>query len=186
MLGSLFFMVSPAVASSLFAEGAHAEEGLWHKARSSMLIISALLAPSMLFFLLAGHYVMAVFGPAYPQHGGTLLLLLIISAVPDAITNVYVSVLRVRRRLGDAAVLNLGMAALTLALAWVLLPSMGIAGAGAAWLIAQTAGSVGVAAHIWLTVQRRPAMPPASARDQARTEQTELAPALPSARKDGV
>lgn len=156
MLGSLFFMVSPAVASSLFAEGSHVAEGLWRKARASTLIIGALLAPAMAVFLVGGRYILGAFGAGYPQHGRLLLTLLIISAVPDAITNVYVSVLRVRRRLGDAALLNLGMAALTLAMAWLLLPLVGIAGAGWAWLAAQSVGSVAVAAHIVFVLRRQP------------------------------
>lgn len=151
MLGGLFFMVSPSVASSLFAEGSHAAGDILHKARSSAGIIAALLVPVMLLFLLGGRTIMAVFGPAYPRHGLFLLTLLTVSAVPDAVTNIYVSVLRVQRRLRLAACLNLGMAALTLALAWVLLPSCGIAGAGWAWLCAQTAGSVVVAGRLAVT-----------------------------------
>jgi len=62
--------------------------------------------------------------------------------VPDAITNIYVSVLRVQRRLRFAALLQLSMAALTWVLAWIWLPVLGIAGVGWAWLIAQVAGSL--------------------------------------------
>jgi O-antigen/teichoic acid export membrane protein len=80
-----------------------------------------------------------------------LLSLLIISAIPDAITNIYVSVLRVRRKLYEAALLNTGMAATTLILAWILLPRLGIAGAGWAWLLAQCAGSLGVLVHGQIT-----------------------------------
>jgi O-antigen/teichoic acid export membrane protein len=147
-LAGLFFMVSPSVAASLAAEGSHARPDLWRTARSSILIIAALLGPVMLLFLLGGHAIMAAFGPRYARHGLTLLVILTVSAVPDAITNVYVAVLRVQQRLRHAALLNLGMAALTLALAWVLLPQLGIAGAGLAWLSAQVAGSIAMALHV--------------------------------------
>ena len=142
MLGSLFFMVSPAVATSLFSEGSHTASDISRKARTSLMIIGILLGPILLVFLLGGRYIMSFFGPSYPQHGLLLLMLLAISAVPDAITNIYVSLLRVRRRLRFATVLNLSMAAITLALAWILLPTLGIAGAGWAWLIAQSTGSL--------------------------------------------
>ena len=151
MLGSLFFMVSPAVAMSLFAEGSYGVDGLLRKVRSSALIIGALLGPAMLTFFLGGRYILWPFGPNYVQHGLLLLTILIVSAVPDAITNIYVSVLRVRRRLRRAAMFNLSMAALTLVLAWVLLPMVGIAGAGWAWLIAQTVGSTVVGMHVLAT-----------------------------------
>jgi O-antigen/teichoic acid export membrane protein len=147
-LAGLSLMVSPAVAASLAAEGSHARHDLLRTTRSSILLIAALLGPALLLFLGGGHYIMVSFGPGYARHGQLLLLLLVISAVPDAITNVYVAVLRVKQRLRHAALLNLGMAALTLGLAWVLLPQLGIAGAGLAWLSAQVAGSIAVALHI--------------------------------------
>lgn len=148
-LGGLFFMVSPAVAASLFAEGSYlGASDLGGKVRSSLLLIGALLVPVMLVFLLGGGYIMAMFGPSYPRHGLLLLMILTVSAIPDAITNVFVSVLRVRRLLPHAAALNVGMALLTLVLAFILLPPLGIAGAGWAWLIAQTAGSLVVLATV--------------------------------------
>jgi O-antigen/teichoic acid export membrane protein len=147
-LAGLLFMVSPSVAASLAAEGSHARRDLWRMARSSTLLIAAVLGPAMLLFVVGGRYIMAPFGPGYARHGQFLLLLLVISAVPDAITNVYVAVLRVQQRLRHAALLNLGMAVFTLGLAWVLLPQLGIAGAGLAWLSAQVAGSIAIALHV--------------------------------------
>jgi O-antigen/teichoic acid export membrane protein len=143
-LGSLFFMVSPAVATSLFAEGSHEASTIMRKARSSALIIGILLVPAMVVFFVGGSRILAVFGPSFPKHGLLLLYLLILSAVPDAITNIAVSVLRVRQRLSSAAFLNIGMAVLALVLAWLWLPMLGIAGAGWAWLAAQSAGTLAI------------------------------------------
>ena len=151
MLGGLFFMVSPAVAMALFSEGSHAAGDIMRKTRASIMIIGMLLGPILLVFLLGGPFILSLFGPSYAQHGLLLLMFLMISAVPDAITNIYISVLRVWGRLRSAAVLNLGMAALTLALAWILLPRLGIAGAGLAWLIAQSVGSLTVGADILIS-----------------------------------
>lgn len=161
MLGGFFFTLETSVASSLFAEGAHGED-IGRKVRTSALTIGALLIPAMILFLVAGRYLLGVFGPTYREHGTVLLTLLIAAAIPDGITNVYVSILRVRCRLREAAVLNLGMAVLTLALAWPLLPLLGIEGAGWAWLIAQTVGSCAVAIHALITVPLRPDAAPAS------------------------
>jgi hypothetical protein len=94
---------------------------------------------------------MLLFGPSYPEHGFTLLMILAISAVPDAITNIYVSVLRVRGRLRFAAVINLTMAVITLGLGWILLPILGIAGGGWAWLIAQSTGSLMVGVDLLIS-----------------------------------
>jgi O-antigen/teichoic acid export membrane protein len=135
-------MMSSAVAVALFAEGSHATHDVLYKARSSAIFISILLVPAMLTVFLGGRYILLLFGPTYAQYGLPLLMIFIITAVPDAITNIYVSVLRVQRRLRQAALLNLGMASLTLTLAWVLLPILGTAGAAWAFLIAQVAGSL--------------------------------------------
>ena len=142
MMGSLFFTISPAVATSLFSEGVHEASGVMHKVRNSSILITALLVPILLVFLLSGSFVLSLFGPSYAQRGLPLLLILMSSTIPDAITNIYVSLLRVQRRLRRAAMLNLGMATLTLAIAWILLPKLGIVGAGWAWLIAQSTGSL--------------------------------------------
>ncbi len=65
--------------------------------------------------------------------------LIVLSAVPDAITNIYVVTLRVRHRLARAARLNLGMGLGSIAILRVLLPSLGIIAVGWAWLGMQIA-----------------------------------------------
>ena len=142
MVGTFFFMISSAVATALFAEGSHATDNVLHKTHSSVVIISILLVPAMLAVFLGGRSIMLLFGPDYARQGLPLLTIFAIAAVPDAITNIYVSVLRVQRRLRRAMLLNLGMASLTLILSWVLLPILGIVGAGWAFLAAQIAGSL--------------------------------------------
>jgi len=150
MLCNVLFMVSPAVAGALFAEGSHAGESLYQKARSSALLIAALLAVPMVVLLLGGSFILGLFGSAYAQNSHALLVLLAVSAVPDAVTNIYTSVLRVERRFGAAATLNMGMGLGAIVLAWWLLPLVGVAGAGLAWLSVQVAGSVAVAIDLRL------------------------------------
>ena len=148
MTGGLFFMISTAVSMSLFAEGATAPNSMASKIRSSTLIIASLMSVAMLAVFIGRHFILSLFGASYAQHGELLLTILIVSAIPDAITNIYVAWLRVRRPLRYAAMLSLGMAFLTLALAWILLPVQGIAGAAWGWLLAEIAGSVLVGVHL--------------------------------------
>ncbi|HUY79933.1 MAG TPA: DapH/DapD/GlmU-related protein [Ktedonobacterales bacterium] len=147
MVGSLFFMISSSVATALFAEGSHERGALRRKARSSALLILALLGPMMLAFLFGGHYILALFGANYAHYGEPLLLLLVCSAIFDAITNIAVSMFRVQHKLYYAGTLNLGMATVTLALAWVLLPRLGLVGAGWAWLLGEAVGAVAVGVY---------------------------------------
>ena len=164
MVASVFFMVSPAVATALFAEGAHTRKHLARRVGLSMALIAVLLGMIAIGFIIAGYRVLAVFGPAYAAASGPLLLPLAIASVPDAITNLYVSVQRIHRHLGRAAVLNIGMGVLAVVLAWFLVPQIGIAGAGWAWLAAQTAGTVFALAAILIgRLVRRPSTAAAAA-----------------------
>jgi O-antigen/teichoic acid export membrane protein len=141
-VGGGFFIISAAVALSLFAEGSHAAEHFGRAVRKTVIVIAALLAPAMMACLFAGNQILGLFGPNYAEKGYPLLVLLIVSAIPDAITNVYVIILRVQQRLRFAAGLTLGMATITIVGTIVLAEPLGITGAGVAWLAAQSSGSV--------------------------------------------
>lgn len=149
-VGALFFTISLAVATSLLAEGSHSSDYIRSKVYSSMLIIGVLYGLALPAVLLGGNFILSLFGRAYAFYGLPLLLLLLAAAVPAAITNIYVTLLRLRRRLGTGAALSVGIGMLTLVLSWELLPRVGIAGAGLGWLIAQTAGMLVVGAHTTL------------------------------------
>ena len=153
MLGALFGMVSVAVAQSLFAEGAHAETHLLENMTRSMLLIVVLLAPLMILYFLFGGVILSVFGKEYPAHSLELLYVLTVATVPDAITSVYISALRVQKRLREAAFLNSLMAFIVLAFSWFLLPTMGITAVGWGWLVSQSVGTSIVAVDFLITRQ---------------------------------
>jgi O-antigen/teichoic acid export membrane protein len=154
MVGSVFFIISPAVAWALLAEGSHERDQLPRAARTAALTIGGLLVPLIGVFYIAAGPLLHMFGGQYAAHGGTLLRLLILSAVPDAITNLYVSIRRVQGHVWNGAALNIAMAMTTLGLAWALLPTSGIAGAGWGWLLAQSLGAVFACGHL-LVLRRR-------------------------------
>ena len=126
MLGGMFLMVSAAVASALFAEGSYSRQELAQRVGMSAILIIVLLGVASAAFALVGRDILALFGPAYAEQGVPLLVLVIISALPDAVTNIYISILRIQRRLSYAAFFNLGMAVIAVALAWFLVPLLGI------------------------------------------------------------
>ena len=78
--------------------------------RSSVKLIAVLLVPAIVFCAIAGKSILGILGHEYAVHGFALLIIMVIAAVPDAVTNVYVAVLRVRHRLRFAACLTNGMA----------------------------------------------------------------------------
>jgi len=95
---------------------------------------------------LGGKLILALFGQDYVEHGLLLLLFLTLSAVPDAITNIAVAVLRVTDRMWMALLLNGGMLVACVGAAWVVLPVTGIVGAGLCWLATQSVGALWVVA----------------------------------------
>jgi O-antigen/teichoic acid export membrane protein len=142
-----FFVVSVAIATSLFAEISHDHSSTLKSTRRSVKLIAALLIPGIAFFAIAGREVLGILGPRY-EDGYALLMILVAASIPDAVTNVYVSVLRAQRRFHIATLLTCGMAAIAIALTVVLLPPFGIIGAGIAWGISQLAGCVLVACDV--------------------------------------
>ena len=109
MLGSVFFIISPAVSAGLFVEGAANPSDIPHLARKCVLVVAGLLALPMIVYLAGGQLILGLFGADYVTHGYSLLLLLTASAIPDAITNIAVAVLRVTGRMRAALALNGGM-----------------------------------------------------------------------------
>jgi Na+-driven multidrug efflux pump len=85
---------------------------------------------------------LSAFGHAYSDHAVGLLRLAALASIPDAVTNVYVGVLRVEARLTAAASLNLGIGIGTLIISWFLLPVIGISAVGWAFLAMQLCGCV--------------------------------------------
>jgi O-antigen/teichoic acid export membrane protein len=149
LVGGIFFMISSAVGSSLFAEGSHRPENVRAQFLSSARLTATLLAPAMVFIFITGGWILRLFGAEYANHGRDLLLILTLSAVPDAITNLYVAVLRVRRRLRAAAGLATGMAFVAVAGAWLMAPRHGLTGVGVAWIVSQVVGSLWVGWDAW-------------------------------------
>jgi O-antigen/teichoic acid export membrane protein len=142
MMGAIFFTVSPSVSTALFAEGVRARTDLRSTVAKALRVISVALVPAMIIGIIAGKFVLGLFGAPYAAAGYGLLVLLAISALPDAVSNVAVAVLRVTHRLSYSAALNIGIFVATLVGAWLLMPVMGILGVGVAWLGVQTLGAI--------------------------------------------
>lgn len=142
MVAGVFLIISPALSVSLFAECAHSPNELDEKARSALVIMGAILIPCIVGVLALGGLLLSAFGPAYEHHALGLLRIVLFASIPDAVTNVYVAVLRVRGRLAAAAGLNIGMGVGTVALSWLLLPALGISAVGWAFLAMQLCGCV--------------------------------------------
>ena len=155
MMAGIFLIVSPAVSLSLFAEGAHSPHELLGKARTALGVIGAIIVPCLVGIFLVGGTLLSAFGPAYERHGVGLLRIVLVASIPDAITNVYVALLRVQGRLAVGATLNVSMGIGVLAFSWLFLPTLGISAVGWAFLVMQLCGCVFVTVDLLLTSRAR-------------------------------
>jgi O-antigen/teichoic acid export membrane protein len=145
LVSGILLTVSSAVAGNLLADLSYGEEAMGEMIRRAARLIAVLLLPPALILAVFGRQILGVFGATYAIHSYGLLLLFVIVAIPDAVTNVYVTVLRVRGLPQRAAVLNAVIAVVALAGGWWLMGPLGVAGAAWAWALAQTIGCCFVA-----------------------------------------
>ena len=151
LVSGILLTVSTAVAGNLLADLSYGEEAMGDLIRRASRLIAVLLLPPALVLAVFGRQILRVFGTTYAAHSYGLLLLFVIVAIPDAVTNVYVTVLRVRGVPQRAAVLNIVMAVAALAGGWWLMGPLGVAGAAWAWALAQGIGCCLVAVDSQLT-----------------------------------
>jgi O-antigen/teichoic acid export membrane protein len=140
MLASALFFIAPAISNALFAEGAHAPERLGEDLRRAIRYILLLAGPPAAVLLVAGPLILEVFGQTYSEEGSTLLVILVGAAAFDSVLQLALAVLRVRHRLHEAAIATWLTLAIAIASSWLLLPPLGIDGAGLGWALGKVAG----------------------------------------------
>lgn len=131
------YLLSRGMGTSLLAESVRRPEHLvahvLRVLRHSALFLCAVTA----VLVAAAPQILALFGPAYAAEGSTALRLLALSALPNLLLSVAIDTARARRRLRWAVGLQVTMCVLVLGLAHVLVPVLGVTGAGVAWLATQ-------------------------------------------------
>ncbi len=132
------YLVSSNVTDALVAEGARAADGLAHKVRRTGGQTALVLVPGVAFTVAFAPLIMSLFGSGYTGEAMTVLRILALSAVPNAVTTMVIAVAHVRQRMSVVIVIQTVMSVLTLGLSWFLVGSDGVIGVAWAWLIAQT------------------------------------------------
>jgi O-antigen/teichoic acid export membrane protein len=129
MISTAFYAVAAAVSNALLADCADRPDRLRAQARRALRLIGVLLVPPVVIACLMASKILGFFGADY-AHYGALLVLGLLATLPDALINVVVAMLRVQRRLAAVAVVTLSGAAISIGVSWLLMPHMGIMGAG--------------------------------------------------------
>jgi O-antigen/teichoic acid export membrane protein len=152
-MANVLFQVPLAVSLSLFAEGSWDDQTLSRNVRKGLALAFLIVCPGMLLFALLGNRLLGYFQPEYADNAAGLLRVLAISAAPLTINSVYFMVERVRMRMSRVIAMNAFVTIATLGSSWVLLPRMGLVGAGIAWIASQSVAALVVVLGFWL---RRP------------------------------
>lgn len=137
MVGFLLFTVAGATSMSLFAEGSYDEQRLGGNAWRSLKLALLILVPCVILVLIFADKLLLLFGSAYSENATTLLRIVALSAFPFAVNSIYLGIKRVEKKLKVIIGLTAFVATITLVASYLLLPYLGINGAGIAWLAAQ-------------------------------------------------
>ncbi|MEU6528921.1 oligosaccharide flippase family protein [Streptomyces sp. NPDC046928] len=136
IVGYVPYLLATNMGSSLIVEAAHDPARL---ARHTMRVLrhsALLMAAGAVLMIVAAPVLLGCFGPEYAEHGTVLLRLLALSALPNLVFSLAVDVARMRRHMRAVVGLQLALCVLVLGLSAILLPRLGLAGGGVAWLAA--------------------------------------------------
>lgn len=122
------------VSFALFAEASHNAEKLGQYVNRSLKFSFSLLIPAIIIIFLVGDKILLLFGKGYSEQATQLLWILALSALPTAVNYAYYTKKRVEKQMKTVLSLSVLSLAITLGLSYLLLPAMGIIGAGIAWL----------------------------------------------------
>ncbi|MER6418828.1 hypothetical protein [Streptomyces sp. NPDC001137] len=131
------YLIARNMGTSLLVESVRRPERLVDAGRRVLRHSGLLLAGITAVLVAAAPQILCLFGAEYSSQATTLLRLLALSALPNLLLSVAIDVARARRRLRWAVALQVAMCVLVLGLTHVLLPRMGVTGAGVAWLVTQ-------------------------------------------------
>lgn len=132
------------LATSLTVEGALDEDRLAHFGREVLRRLAVVLAPIALGTIVLAGVLLTPFGAAYRSNSATLLRLLAAATLPRALATVAIGLSRVERNVSRIAAIQAAQAVSVLGLAALLVPHLGIAGAGVAALVGHTAVAAAV------------------------------------------
>jgi O-antigen/teichoic acid export membrane protein len=142
-IGVTLDLIAANIALSLTVEGSRDEDNVAVRARRALRRCLQIVLPGVAVLVLLAPWALSVFGTSYVE-ASLVLQLFALASVPRAATLVYVSVLRVQRRVGRVALVQAATWTIMLPLTVVLLSRVGITGVALAWLTAQTAVSLAV------------------------------------------
>jgi O-antigen/teichoic acid export membrane protein len=146
-------LVSVNIATSLVVEGAHSEARLREYTRRVLKRSALILLPAVVFFLLVAPYLPRLLGDAYAHNTPAVLQLLVLGSLPRMVNIVYMSAMRVERRVHRVVATQAGTSLTILGLSFALAPSLGVKGVALAWACGHLAVALVLLPWLWRTVR---------------------------------
>jgi aminoglycoside phosphotransferase (APT) family kinase protein/O-antigen/teichoic acid export membrane protein len=145
------YLANQNMGMALITEAARDPAGIHRYARQALTRTLMLGLPVVALTVAAAPAILGVFGADYAREATTLLRLLTASAVPFAVVVMFMSIVRVQKRMRALLVLSAAMSLPALAGIVATVPHVGIVGVGYAWL-----GTQVVVAGVLLATELRP------------------------------
>jgi O-antigen/teichoic acid export membrane protein len=149
-----FRLLAVNMSNALIVEGALAESKIPSLVRQVSRLAFIVVIPLVILVVAGADQIMSAFGPQYTQ-AANLLRLFAIALIPFTILNFVIAVERIQERVGRAMLIAGASTAVTIGLDLMLIPKLGLTGAGWGWLVGQT---LGAAIALWVTLQPRRAV----------------------------
>ncbi|XHM62242.1 polysaccharide biosynthesis C-terminal domain-containing protein [Streptomyces iranensis] len=131
-IGGTTNLLAVNMGSSLTVEGSHDPARLAENCRAALRRMARIMVPVCLFLFVFAPQILGVFGDGYAEAAAPLLRWLAVGAALRVVIEVYFAVLRAQSRTSGLAVLQGLLCVLVLGLTLLLLPRMGLTGAGVA------------------------------------------------------
>jgi O-antigen/teichoic acid export membrane protein len=142
---------------ALMVEGAIDRAALRSAAATVVRRIALIVVPAVLVLVAFAPLVLSVFGHNYAVHGSGLLRLLALAVLFKAVTSLYIALSRVERRVSRIAIAQGTLFFSIVALSWLLMGHLGLAGVGVAYLISQVAVAAVLLPSILRMLAKQPA-----------------------------
>ncbi|MBT2490327.1 polysaccharide biosynthesis C-terminal domain-containing protein [Streptomyces sp. ISL-96] len=131
-IGGTVNLLAINMGASLTVEGAHDPSTLAQNCRAALRRMARIMVPVAAVLFFGAPYILGVFGEGYADAAAPLLRWFAVGALLRVVIEVYFAVLRAQSRTSPLAWLQGGLCVLVLGLTLLLLPRMGLVGAGIA------------------------------------------------------
>ena len=137
-ISGILAMVAGSVSFSLLAEGSYEPAMLRSQVIKAIKFMPLLLIPGIIILFLFGKPMLSLFGADYAQNSLHLLWLFGLSWLPASLNALYVTIIRVQKRIKPLIYISALVSISTIVLSYLLMNWIGLIGVGIAWLSAQT------------------------------------------------